>query len=301
MTIDELVDEVKVRSPRHAKKLDETLDMNDENYTRKANVFLEKYDRLLSDQGLDMNYAIDCYFEMVNMVLFEHKEFLHTENYRYSSFDEVRELVYDNVPYMKRYMNGLILSQFLWLHHYKMVEFQSNELPYYKGKVNSYLEIGGGHGLFLSSAHEILGEKVHFTCVDLSASSLEMCKNFNSDIVVNYVKSDINDFETKEKFDFISMGEVLEHVEEPTMLMAKLWDLVSDDGTVFITVPTNAPVIDHIYLFRNAQEIIDICEKVGFEVIKDMSFYAEDVDAKRADKMKVAMMYACYLKKKKTN
>src|SRR6185312_17119874 len=111
------------------------------------------------------------------------------------------------------------------------------------------LEVGVGHGFYLSKALEILDNATAVTAVDISETSIEMAQNFVNDSRVAYKLKYIFDFNNDEKYDFITLGEVLEHMEDPLTLLLKLNELLSDDGTLFFTTPTNAPAIDHIYLF----------------------------------------------------
>ncbi len=60
---------------------------------------------------------------------------------------------------------------------------------------------------------------------------------------------DFLEYDFNEQFDFITIGEVLEHVENPKNFLNKARKILSDDGNIFITVPINGPAVDHIYLF----------------------------------------------------
>src|SRR5437773_1077380 len=82
-------------------------------------------------------------------------------------------------------------------------------------QIKNYLEIGAGHGLYLSKALEILDKETNFSVVDISHTSIELAKNFIDDSRVTYNLANIFDFKIDSLFDFITMGEVLEHVEDP--------------------------------------------------------------------------------------
>jgi 2-polyprenyl-3-methyl-5-hydroxy-6-metoxy-1,4-benzoquinol methylase len=98
-------------------------------------------------------------------------------------------------------------------------------------------------------------------------------------------------------YDFITMGEVLEHVEDPVKLLSRLKDFLTDDGIAFITTPTNAPAIDHISLFESVQEIRTIIHKAGFDIVSERSFPSEDVTPEEADNLKIAILYGAFLKR----
>src|SRR5207247_2892653 len=151
-------------------------------------------------------------------------------------------------------------------------EYITETLPAYKSQIKNYLEIGAGHGLYLSKALEILDKETNFSVVDISHTSIELAKNFIDDSRVTYNLANIFDFKIDSLFDFITMGEVLEHVEDPLKLLSKLNDLLTPEGIAFITTPTNAPAIDHIYLFKNVEEIRTIIKLAGFDIISKKCF-----------------------------
>jgi len=223
--------------------------------------------------------------------------FMHTEKYSSSTFQEVNKRVYANPETMEYYMHGLLLSQFLWKHHYQILEYFIKELPAFKGQANNYLEIGAGHGLYLSMAMKVLDKKVKFSVVDISQTSINLAKNFTDVNRVDFMLSDISDFKGNARYAFITMGEVLEHVEDPLKLLSKLRELLDDDGAIFLTTPTNAPTIDHIYLFRNVTEIQALLKKAGFKILSEKQFPAENVSPERIEKLKITILYGAFLKK----
>ena len=100
--------------------------------------------------------------------------------------------------------------------------------------------------------------------------------------------------------DLEQIGEVLEHVEDPARLLRKLRELCSDDGLVFMTTPTNAPAIDHIYLFRDVQHIRDLIAEAGFDVLDERAELTEETTPKRAAAAKIATLYGALLAPSKT-
>jgi 2-polyprenyl-3-methyl-5-hydroxy-6-metoxy-1,4-benzoquinol methylase len=292
----EVVSKISRSNPIHAKKLSKTLQKSDPVFVNRATTFLKKYTDYLHGRGKDLDYAIECYLKMVADMTHAHVRFIESGEYASKAFGEVNQRVYSNPEIMEYYMNGLILSQFLWAHHYVMFSFFVELLQKYKHKITRYLEIGGGHGLFISEAINILNKSVQFDLVDISPASIEMAKSFIGNKRVNFILSDVFEYEAENKYDFITMGEVLEHVERPDRLLAKLKSLLNDDGYVYVTVPANAPAIDHIYLFKNARDIRETIEKTGFEIIEDKAVYAEDVSQAKAEKLKITLMYGALLR-----
>ena len=295
--LEKIIAEIELRNPVHGKKLKKNLSGVDEDFFSRASLFLKKYERFVHSLGKDLDYGIECYLKMVSDVVYEQMRFVVTGEYSSKSFKDVQKRVYDNPEVMEYYMHGLMLSHFLWLHHYKTLSFFIQSLPRYRDTVRSYLEIGGGHGLYLEQVLEEFGDGVSFEVVDISESSLAMAQKFIDDQKVCFTLSDIYRFEPENHYDFIAMGEVLEHVEDPVRLLAKLHGLLTPRGHIFITAPTNAPAIDHIYLFRNVQEIREAINAAQLEVVDEISLCAEDIPLEKAEDLNITIVYGAFLKR----
>jgi len=295
--INYIYNKIATLSPMHSKKLKKNMDFFDDRHRELADAFFGKYLQILAAEDKTLDYSVACYLQMIADVNAETLEFIRTGKYTSSTFNEVNSRVYAWPETMEYYMHGLLLSQFLWKHHYQMLNYFTTALPRYAKHVKSYLEVGVGHGFYLSKALEVLGEKATLTAVDISETSIELAKRFIDDNRITYNLKNVFDFNNGEQYDFITLGEVLEHVEAPLSLLMKLNSLLSDEGVLFFTTPTNAPAIDHIYLFNNVEEIRDIVKSAGFRIISEMSFLSEDVSAEKAEKCKVAVLYGAFLKK----
>lgn len=293
-----VISKIETLDPLHGKKISKDLEGFDDKFYHKANNFIDRVEKYLGKQHKDLDYGVDCYLRMIADVRIESLHFVRTGEYTSKSFDEANRRVYNNPDVMEYYMNALLLSQFLWGHHYAILQYFTANLPRYKEKVDHYLEMGGGHGLYISEAISMLKPGTKFDLIDISPTSIEASRALVANDSVNYVLSDIFEIKAEKKYDFITMGEVLEHVEDPVALLAKLGELLKDQGTMFITTPTNAPAIDHIYLFKNADDIRQVIDKAGFKVTDELGVYAEKLPKEKAEKYKVTMMYAAFITKK---
>lgn len=297
-TLELIIDKIRTRNPRHAKKIAGNITGLDHEFQTRANRFYDQYLDFVSSVGKSLDYGVESYLRMISDYIYEQVRFAESGEYSCKSFADANERVYNNPEVMDYYMHGLMLSQFLWKHHYDVFDFFVSYLDELTRNVSSYLEIGGGHGIYLAEAMDILGEKARYDLVDISPSSIEISRGFLVGRPVNYYLSDIYDFDSTGKYDFITMGEVLEHVEDPLSLLKRLNSMLSEEGMAFITAPANAPAIDHIYLFRNAADIRDMIDQAGMEVVEEVSFFAEDVTPEEAERLKVALMYAAFIRKK---
>lgn len=286
-----IVERISARSPLHSKKIKKNIKKFDEDYFIRADIFFKKYEILLQNQNKSLDYAIDCYLQMLADVNYEAVQFIQTGEYSSKSFAEVNQRVYSNPAVMEYYMHGLLLSQFLWANHYNILLFFNEIIRENRNQIFNYLEVGGGHGLYISEAIGIVSNMAKYDLVDISQSSLDIAKTMIGNNYVSFVLSDIFAYKSAVKYDFITMGEVLEHVEDPVKLLKNLHALLNEDGKLFITTPTNAPAIDHIYLFNNADEIRNIISSAGFEIENELCLYSEDLPAELAEKNNVSMMF----------
>ncbi|HVS97330.1 MAG TPA: class I SAM-dependent methyltransferase [Puia sp.] len=296
-TIDTIVSRIAGQDPLHGKRLKKHLARCDDRYFALAEAFFQKYEAILRQEGKDIDYAIDCYLRMVEDVNAETVEFLHTGRYSSSSWEEVNARVYGRPETMQYYMHGLILSQFLWRHHYDMFDYFSAALPASAGGVRHYLEVGVGHGFYLSHVLGALSPEATLTAVDVSETSLALSRRFAGEDRIDYRLQDIFTFESPRKFDLIVLGEVLEHVERPQALLERLGGLLADNGVLFFTTPANAPAIDHLYLFHNVEEIRALARAAGFRILSEKALPAEDVSWDKAERLKVAVLFGAFLTK----
>jgi 2-polyprenyl-3-methyl-5-hydroxy-6-metoxy-1,4-benzoquinol methylase len=229
-------------------------------------------------------------------MVFERLEFMRSGKYASSSFADVEKQIYLNPEMFEYHMHGLVFAQFLWPEQFTRFKFFSNNIGREFKSGSKYLEIGGGHALYILEAMNQAPENVSFQLVDISPSSMELAKGIMEGLKIDFQLKNIFDFAPEEKFDFITMGEVIEHVEDPLALLIKVRELLTPGGIAFITTPANAPTIDHIYLFNNAHEIRELFIKAGFKIVNEAVQFAENVTEEKARKYKIALMYAAFVK-----
>lgn len=298
--LESIVEKISEGNPVLAKKLRKNYKKFSNEHINEAEEFLSIYIKYLESISKNIDYAVDCYLKMSGDMFFERMKFLESGKYSNRSYKDVDEKIYGNPEIMDYHMHGLTLAQFLWPDQYIRFKFFSDNLLKYT-PVNTYLEIGGGHGLYVREAVKLLQNNCQFTVVDISQSSLNICQNLTGGDNVRFILKDIFDYPDTEKFDFITIGEVIEHLEDPLMLLNKIHSILNDIGTVYLTTPVNAPMIDHIYLFNNVDEIKALLGKANFKIVDDVEVYSDELPIELAIKHKIPLMYACFLKKDQLN
>lgn len=260
---------------------------------------LNKIVEMFLKQGISLEDQCFAYKQMLDMTIEESKFFMEHGKYRYSTFDEVADKVYFDKAYMKNYMIGLALSQYLWKIHKSCYEYFVDGLAKLDAYDN-YLEIGPGHGAYFYQS--LKSEKFKkCTAVDLSETSIAMTKSFVESNVysggtsVEYVLRDVNDIEGENVYDFIVMCEVLEHVENPEKILTSLRRLLKPGGRAYFSIPINAPEIDHIKLFCSPEEVKELLENAGF-VIKEQKLFCSNANKiERALKYKEPILMCVWL------
>ncbi|KPK42629.1 MAG: hypothetical protein AMJ78_01780 [Omnitrophica WOR_2 bacterium SM23_29] len=295
-----IIDLINQRSPLQKKRLQQYLAAQDEEFWRLAEEFTLSYEKLLNFEGLDVEYLVSAYLNLCKNMLKEQVRFLKTGKYSASS-QGAYENIYLNKAEMMSYMCGLALSQFLWRNHYAIYQFFCWHISRYSSAIASYLEAGPGHGLFLIEALRKTQCR-RYEVVEISPVSIEITKRSirlmaDKMDMINFREMNIFDYNVSgTKFDFITIGEVIEHVEDPAALLKKIKSLLSDDGKVFMTTCSNCPAIDHVYLFNDIAEIRDMIHSCGFQIEEELVLPVEDMSSSEIQNYRVGYNYAGMLK-----
>jgi 2-polyprenyl-3-methyl-5-hydroxy-6-metoxy-1,4-benzoquinol methylase len=244
--------------------------------------------------------SLDAFIKLSHEYLLLQNKLENDEKYIYSSFGEINDKVYQDGTVMENYyLDGMLLSQVLWPNHCRMCQYFIG-LNYLTGPSSCILDVPSGAGIYTYLAVK------HFKfnallSVDISPYAKKYTENIlkNSGMDKSNIfleTADISVMDNEKKYDLIVCGELLEHVENPRDLLAKLNTILKEDGAIFLTTAVYAAAIDHIYLFDNVDEVRHILSEVfhvSGELILPLSGigYEPDMD-------KVPINYACLLKKR---
>lgn len=264
------------------------------------NDFAHLLDFYINQYHFTLDFLAESYLFLNITMIEEQRYFLKHGKYRNSSFEEVNKSVYQNPEYMEKYMCGLSISDYIWINHVKLLRYFEESLDKVSGE--KYLEIGPGFGQYLIKAIKRNNFKTYLA-VDISPVSVQKSKDylkyngFECGDRNNIVNMDFFDFSSEFKFDYIVMGEVLEHVEEPIVVLKKVYLLLNNEGKAFITTVVNSPAFDHIYLFSSIKSVVNMVEDAGFVVEDYICTSANNVAIEKAEKMKSSINIAMILKK----
>ena len=301
-----IVDAVIAKSPFQKKKLDQYLSTMDAQFYSRAEEFASDYGRYLISQGIPFDYAIGAYLDMCKSMLKCQIEFMKTGAYSLNDHNQAFDEVYSNPDFMKSYMIALALSQFLWSTHYKIYLDFERSIRDNATSINSYLEIGPGHGLYLRMAIQYLKPEAGIHAVDISPVSIGITKSIISCFYpkisnVIFWTGDILAYEAPTRYDFITMGEVLEHVNAPHQLLSKLVTLLSNSGKAFVTTSINSPAVDHVYHFKCVEDVRNMISSSGLKIITEQVLPVEDLPMEEIVSRRITINYSAEVKRADSN
>jgi 2-polyprenyl-3-methyl-5-hydroxy-6-metoxy-1,4-benzoquinol methylase len=108
-------------------------------------------------------------------------------------------------------------------------------IKYSKG-ATSLLELGLGHGISTSIFEQHFKRHV---VVDASPAVIQNYHTRFPESKVEIVESYFEEFETKERFDVIVFGYILEHVDDPVRILKHFRPFLTSKGQMFVTVPNS--------------------------------------------------------------
>tara|TARA_Y100000590_G_scaffold135594_1_gene155150 strand:- start:21681 stop:22610 length:930 start_codon:yes stop_codon:yes gene_type:complete len=295
-----LVDKIINKSSSQKIKILKFINSADSIYYKRAEAFSKEFIRYLKNEKINIDFAIKAYLKLCTDIMMSQKYFIKFKKYPVEDEKKAYKEVYDNKKEMKSYMIGIGMSQFLWPTHYAMYSFFIDKILNKKSNISRYLEIGPGHGLFLLQALRNLKQDTKFEIVDISKTSIKITKSIIDFLVkkekkINYTTQNIFDFESSNKFDFITIGEVLEHVTKPQEILKKIKKLMNKNGTVYLSTCVDCPSIDHVYHFKSIGDIEKMIKKSGFKILDRRILPVEDKPMKEIIKKKITINYCAHL------
>lgn len=205
------------------------------------------------------------------------KTFEATREYPHKSYAEAAGEVYFNEEHMSReYLPGLLLSHFLWPHHYRQIQFFDTAFvgAMRASASQQFAEVGVGTAVYSrrilsclpgsrGAGYDISPSSCRFARQHVEAAgALARYAMHEQDIIAQPI----------EPVPWLICVEVLEHLEQPVTFLGALRKGLKPGGKAFITAALNAAHADHIYLYRNAEEVWQHLSAAGFTL--EQSFVA---------------------------
>ena len=98
----------------------------------------------------------------------------------------------------------------------------------------SILELGIGHGFTAQIFHEVASRHV---LIEGASVVIDQFRLEHPEIDCDIHHCYFEEFESQELFDYIVMGFILEHVDDPRLVLKKYSQFLNPDGKLFVAVP----------------------------------------------------------------
>lgn len=202
-------------------------------------------------------------------------EFAKTGELKSSDFDAVNAAVYSSPEKMAAYLDGLLCTYIAWPNHYRLMRYYRDRYLT-TGTGGACLEIGPGHG-WLARAQLLSNPANVLTGIDISPSSVAYTTGVlkASGIADERFKVFIADCrkglpDGSPTFDRVVIAEVIEHLDDPDTILKSAVSHAHAGTTFFVTTTVNIEAIDHIYLFRELEEVRDMMRRCGLRIIDEL-------------------------------
>jgi 2-polyprenyl-3-methyl-5-hydroxy-6-metoxy-1,4-benzoquinol methylase len=251
------------------------VDQVDRNLSRFGDEWARELDALLArmfpdDTSFAQAVRGYCEFALDGMRLMKRFEKEHA--YVAKTYAQAAAEVYHNRDYMLNlYLPGILLSNYLWPHHYRQMLFLKTSFlrDLHNSQEGFFYDVGIGTGFYsrylLESAPGARG--IGFDISDFSIQyARKQLEAYNCQSRYQILKQNVITEPILDKAPFLISVEVLEHLEEPLPFLKALRGMLRPGGKAFITAAITAPNADHIYLYRNTEEVLVQLKEAGFKL-----------------------------------
>lgn len=299
-----IVDLISMQNPLQRKRINNFISRQDKDYWTYAEEICRKLNQSFLRSEQEQIEAAGFYNRMTMDFLREQIRFSKTGVYRLDDATLAKKNVYSQPDVMRYYMVGLFLSYLLWPNHFEILRFLKTYIQQISS-IERYLDIAPGHGLFAVEVMQRFPE-LRATLLDISETSIRITNEILSAFQIDpsrfgFINGDFLSVPIEgDNFDFISMGEVLEHVNDPAGFLERACRLLRSQGTIFMSTCANCPAIDHVYNFRNANEIRNMIYDAGLSIVKDRALPVEIMPQERCGEGLAAINYCSILVKRRS-
>ena len=248
-------------------------------YATFGSIWAQEFNRMLQSLFPDdesLSSAAKGYAAFAFDSMRHQKAFERDRSYPHKTYEEVANQVYFNEEHMeKEYLPGLLLSHYLWPHHYRQLQFFNNNfvLPLSMSDQKSFIEVGIGTTLYSRIVLENVPDSAGVG-YDISPSSCRYAerhvKAISAECRYQVCEQDIV-AQPIDQVPWIICVEVLEHLEDPVEFLVTLRKTLRRGGHAFITAAINSGHADHIYLYRSPQDVALHLNEAGFHIEQGFS------------------------------
>jgi len=277
--------------PSHAAKLSGLLPLENTFYLGQANLFLSKW--FARPGAWKLEQSLQAYAALLEEMELLQADYARTGVYSNTSFAEVEANFYRDTKRMRMHLEALAIAQFLWIDQWERFTFFSEWIEEMSPIV--HLEVGPGHGLYLDkTVRSTRHAGTRITAIDVSPESLETARAIAGDSI-QFIATDFLKWNPAGAFDTLTMGEVLEHVENPIEFLEHAARALRKNGTMFISSPIHAPMPDHITAYPDIDALRLLLRESGFRICREHVCAVDRIPLELAQRFLKPIMYSAIL------
>lgn len=142
-------------------------------------------------------------------------------------------------------------------------------------KGNRLLEVGTGAGELTSVAKELLFD---ITGIEIRPV---YAKKVSDRLNIPIYSIDFMNFETEDLFDIIILGDVLEHLPNPSKMLEKAYNLLNKEGVIWISTPNFESAFS--YIMKDKDPMWRVCEHLNYFSYRSLRKTLEKIGFKIVD------------------
>ncbi len=244
-----------------------------ETFLRRADDRVAEIDFLCNGDPEKFDEAIQAYVRFCLEFARKQAEFLKTGKYSFQDFDEMCSELYDDDEAVQSfYLFALLFSFIFSPNYYEFYDFFETEFLSHITDNGTICEVGCGHGVYLGQALST-HPKSQGVAIDISPGALEVAKrmlNFHkiASDRVDFAQDDLRKRLNRDKgmAHAIICCEVLEHLPDPQHALHELHRILRPGGTALLSAAIRMESVDHLYVFRTPEEVIEMIERAGLKL-----------------------------------
>ena len=232
-------------------------------YRRDAALIMQQLESFASHHGDALPGVLHRYEEYTRELLAEYEAYRRTRRYRHSSEEEIEHIV-DGEQFKKEYLYTLTLSTALNRSRYEVHLHFKEMIKKYLKPGSTILEIGGGNCL-----NALLASDYGRVCVyEKNELSLLWHEILELQDKVE-LKIQTYRFDEPNRYDFVVMVELLEHVNDPSRYLDGAYTVLKDKGHAYLTFALRMPQVDHVSEFTSVEQCHALLDEAGLPVVEE--------------------------------
>jgi ubiquinone/menaquinone biosynthesis C-methylase UbiE len=244
-----------------------------EHFLRRADDRVAEIDFLCDGDPDRFDEAVRAYVRFCMEFARKQAEFLKTGKYSFQDFDEMCAELYDDSDAVQNfYLFALLFSFIFSPNYYEFYDFFETEFLQHVPNSGVVCEVGCGHGVYLGQALATHPDASGIA-IDISPGALEVAKRMLRFHRIGQDRVEYSQDDLRYRLNrndgcaqAVICCEVLEHLPDPQHALHELCRILSREGTALLSAAIRMESVDHLYVFRTPEEVVEMVERAGLKV-----------------------------------